>query len=51
MARKSFEVNLRFPGTGRPADKVIVEAINPPEAKERAERQYGGQAGGCRQIY
>ena len=51
MARKLYEVNLRFPGTGRPADKVEVSAVNPPEARERAERQYGGVAGGCRQVY
>ena len=47
--RTDHEVQVRFKD-GRPADKIVVKALNPPEARDRAERLTGGTAGGCRRL-
>lgn len=48
---KSFKCNIIFTGTGRPARTVIVEALNPPEARDIAERQYGGKCTSANQVH
>ena len=50
MANKTYKVNVRYPGTGQPAQQVLIEANNPPQAKQFAEARYGGVAGGCNQV-
>ena len=39
--RKEFKCNIIF-NDGRPARQVIVEAVNPIEARDIASRQFGG---------
>lgn len=46
---KQFRCNIIFNG-GRPARTVIVEAVNPPEARDIAERQYGGRCTSANQC-
>ena len=40
---KRFRCNITFPGKGRPARTEIIEALNPPEARELAELRFGGK--------
>lgn len=51
MANKTFKVTMTF-SDGKPGRKVIIEdCLNAPEAKERAERIYGGTAWSANQVY
>jgi len=47
---KTFKVTVTYPGTGNPAQQVLIEANNPPQAKQFAEARYGGKANGANQI-
>lgn len=50
MANKTYKVTVTFPGTGNPAQQVLVEANNPPQARQFAESRYGGKAHGANQV-
>ena len=39
---KTFKCNIVF-SDGRPARTVDIDAVNPPEARDIAERQFGGR--------
>ena len=45
-----FKVTVEFPGQGIAAQEVIVEAVNPPQAKQFAEARTGGKAWGANQV-
>lgn len=47
---KKFKCNIVF-HDGRPARTQIVEAINPPEARDIAERQFGGRCTAANQVF
>ena len=47
---KKYRCNIIFTGTGRPARREIIEALNPPEAREIAERIYGGKCTSANQV-
>ena len=46
----TFKVSVRYPGTGQPAQKVIIEAVNAPQARQFAEARYGGKADQANQV-
>ena len=46
---KEFRCNVIF-NDGRPARTVMIEAINPPEARDIAERQFGGRCTSANQC-
>ena len=46
---KTFKCNVVFQD-GRPSRFVMIEAVNPPEARDIAERQYGGRCTGANQV-
>ena len=51
MANKNYKVTITFEN-GNPSRQVMVEANNPPEAKEFAEARYrGGTARGANQVF
>ena len=47
---KRFKVLVEFPGQGICAQEFIIEAVNPPQAKQFAEARTGGKAWGANQI-
>ncbi len=50
MANKTFKCNVIFKD-GNPAQTVLIEANNPPQAREFAEGRYpGGTARGANQV-
>ena len=50
MARdKEFKCNMIY-GGGVPSEQIIVEALNPPEARRRAEARYGGKCTSANQC-
>ena len=46
---KQFRCNVVF-GNGNPAQTVIVEAQNPPQARSFVEARYGGRCTSANQI-
>ena len=50
MSTKTFKVTMTYPGTNQQGEQVIVEANNPPQARQRAEARYGGKAWGANQV-
>jgi len=46
---RKFRCNIVF-SDGRQARTVIVEGVNPPEARDIAERQYGGRCTAANQV-
>ena len=50
MANKTYKCNIIFKG-GSPAQKVMIEANNPPQAKSFAEARYpGGKCTSANQV-
>ena len=50
MANKTYKVTVTFKG-GNPAQQVLIEANNPPQARDFAEARYpGGTAHGANQV-
>ena len=51
MANKTYKVTITF-NNGNPAQQLIVEANNPPQAKDFAEARYPGcTARGANQVF
>ena len=46
---RKFRCNIVF-SDGRPARTVVLEALNPIEARDIAERQYGGRCSSANQC-
>jgi hypothetical protein len=46
---KKFRCNVIFTD-GRQARTVMIEAVNPPEARDIAERQFGGRCTSANQV-
>ena len=46
---KEYRCNVIF-SDGRQARTVVIEAINPPEARDIAERQFGGRCTSANQC-
>ena len=51
MTMKTYKVTMTYPGTNQQGEQVLVEANNPPQAKQRAVAMYGGKAHGANQVY
>ena len=49
MANKTYKVTVTF-SDGNPAQQVLIEANNPPQAKKFAEARYGGTARSANQV-
>ena len=47
---KTFKVTVTYPGTGNPAQQVLIEANNARQAASFAEARYGGKANGANQV-
>ena len=45
-----YKVTVEFPGQGIAAQEVIVEAVNPPQARQFAEARTGGKAWNANQC-
>ena len=51
MANKTYKVTITF-NNGNPAQQVLIEANNPPQARDFAEGRYpGGTARGVNQVF
>ena len=51
MANKTYKVTITF-NNGNPAQQVLIEANNPPQARAFAEGRYpGGTARGVNQVF
>ena len=50
MTNKTYKVTVTYTD-GNPAQQVLIEANNPPQAKQFAEARYGGTARGANQVF
>ena len=49
---KTYKCVIRFPGSGNPAITEIIEANNPPQARQFAEARFpGGKCSAANQVY
>ena len=48
-SNKQFKCNIRY-DDGNPAEQVIIEANNPPQARKFAEARYGGTCTSANQV-
>jgi len=48
-SNKKFRCNVIY-GDGNPAEQVIIEANNPPQARKFAELRYGGKCTSANQC-
>ena len=49
MANKTFKCLVQF-NDGNPAQTVLIEANNPPQARKFAEARYGGVCRAANQV-
>ena len=49
MANKTFKCTIIF-NDGNPAVQELIEANNPPQAREFAERRFGGRCTAANQV-